>query len=139
MKMNSYSRREIAIKIAFISLVLLLNGSLFAFGAMASEDCGMNSPQDMQSFSENSNLCIAYCCLGDAQCFCPAQGSQPVEMPIAVLVSNGSFHSDSYGLTVAPVKTFDGKLYPDGGLKFPGLKKAVATPPLILLNQSFII
>ena len=139
MKMNSYSRREITIKIAFISLVLLLSGSLFASGSMASEDCGMNSLQDMHSFGESSNLCRACCDLGDSQCVCHDLCSQPVEMPIVVLVSNGGFHSDSYSLTAVPVKTFDGMLYPKGGLNFPFSEKVVASPPLFLLNQSSII
>ncbi len=139
MKMAPYPRREIAIKIAFISLVLLLSGNLFAYTAMASEDCGMNSPADMQFFGENSNLCKTCCCLGDAQCVCPTQCSQPVEMPVVVLVSNGSLHSGSYSLTLAPVKTLHGMHYPEGGLNFPSSKKAVALSPLFLLNQSFII
>jgi hypothetical protein len=139
MMINSYSKREIAIKIAFISLVLLLSGSLFASGSMASEGCGMNSPQDMHSFSESSNLCRACCDLGDAQCVCHAQCSQPVEMPDVVLVSSGGFHSDSYSLTVSPVKVFDGLLFPEGGPNFLFFKKAVVSPLLFLLNKSFII
>jgi hypothetical protein len=139
MKMNSYSRREIAIKIAFISLVLLLSGSLFASGSMASEDCGMNSPQDMQSSGEISNLSTTCCGLGDAECLCHAQSSQPIEMPVVVLVSSGGLHSDSYSLTVALIKVFDGMFYPEEGPYFPSSKKAAAPPPLFLLNQSFII
>lgn len=137
--MDPYCKREIAIKIAFISLVLLLSGNLFAYTAMASEDCGMNSPADMQFFGENSNLCKTCCCLGDAQCVCPTQCSQPVEMPIVVLVSNGSLHSGSYSLTLAPVKTFDEMHYPESSLNFPSYKEAATLSPLFLLNQSFII
>lgn len=138
MKMNSYSKREIAIKIAFISLVLLLSGGLFASGSMASEDCGMNSPQDMHSFGESSNLYRACCDLGDAQCVCHAQCSQPVEMPILVLVSSGGFHS-FYSLNLAPVKAFGGLPYPEGGPNVLFSKKAVVSPLLFLLNESFVI
>ena len=139
MKMNSYSIREIAIKIAFISLVLLLSGSLFASGSMASEDCGMNSPQDIQSSGEISNLSTTCCGLGEAECLCHAQSSQPIEVPNVVLVSSGGVYSDSYSLTVALTKAFDGVLYPEEGLTFPSPKKAAAPPSLFLLNQSFII
>lgn len=139
MKMNSYSRREIAIKITFISLVLLLSGSLFASGLMASEDCGMNSPQDIQSSGEISNLSTACCGLGDAECLCHAQSSQPIEVPNVVLVSSGGVYSDSYSLTVALTKAFNGMFYPEESPYFPSPKKAVTSPPLFLLNQSFII
>lgn len=137
--MNSYSRREIAIKIAFISLVLLLGGSLLASGSMASENCGMNSPQDMQSSGESTNLSKACCCLGDAECLCHARSSQPIEVPIVVLISSGGLHSDSYSLTVALIKAVEGIFYPEDGLNFPSPKRAVTSPPLFLLNQSFII
>jgi len=137
--MNSYSRREIAIKIALISLVLLLNGSLFASGSMASEDCGVKSPQEMQSSGEISNMSTACCGLGNAECLCHAQSSQPIEVPNVVLVSSGGVYSDSYSLTVALTKAFDGVFYPEEGLNFPSPKKAVTSPPLFLLNQSFII
>ena len=139
MKMNAYSRRKIAIKIAFISLVLLLSGSLFASGPMASEACGMNSPQDMQSSGEISNLSTTCCGLGEAECLCHAQRSQPIEVPNVVLVSSGGIYSDSYSLTVALTKAFDGVFYPEESLNFPSPKKAVTSPPLFLLNQSFII
>jgi len=139
MKMNSYSRREIAIKIAFISLVLLLSGSLFASGSMASEDCGMNSPQDMQSSGEISNLSTTCCGLGEAECLCHAQSSQPIEVPNIVLVSSGGVYSDSYSLTVALAKAFNGMFYPEESPYFPFSQKAATPPPLFLLNQSFII
>jgi len=139
MKVNSSSRQAIAITIAFVSLVLLLSGSLFASGAMASEDCGMKSHREVPSSGEISNLSTVCCGLGDAQCLCHAQSSQPVEMPIVVLVSSGGFNSDSYSLTVAPVKAFDGMLYPEEGLNFVFSKKAVASSSLFLLYQSFII
>ena len=137
--MNPYSKREIVIKIAFISLVFLLSGSLFTSGSMASEDCGINSPLGMQSSGENPRLCIVGCNLGDEQSHCQAQCSQPVEMPNIVLVPSGGFHSDFYGLSVAPVKAFDGLLYPEDDPNFLFSKKAVVFPPLFLMNQSFII
>ena len=137
--MNSSRIREIAIKIAFISLALLLSGSLFASWSMASEDCGMNSPQDMQSSGESTNLSKACCGLGDAGCLCHARSSQPIEVPIVVLISSGGLHSDSYSLTVALNKAFEGIFYPEEGPNFPSPTKAVTSPPLFLLNQSFII
>jgi len=139
MKMGPDSIRETAIKIAFISLILLMSGSLFTYSAMASEDCGMNLPENKQFFGENSNLCKTCCCLGDAQCVCPTQCSQPGEIPTVVLVSNGSLYWNSYSHTLAPFKTLDGMLSPEGYLNFPFSKKAVALSPLFLLNQSFII
>lgn len=137
--MNSYSRQEFAIQIAFISLVLLLGGSLFASGAMASEGCGMNSHQDMQSSGEIMNLSKSCCCLGETECLCHAQSSQPIQVPTVALVSNGGLHSDSYSLTIALIKAVDGMLYPEKGLNFQSLKKALTSPPLFLLNTSFII
>ena len=137
--MNSNSRRETAIKIAFISLFLLLGGSLSASGSMASEGCEMNSSQDMHMFSEISNMCTACCDLGSSQCLCHTQGSLPVEMPKVVLVSGGGIHSDNTILTVAPARTFDGMPYPEGGPNFPFSKKVALLPPLFLWNQSFII
>ena len=116
-----------------------MSGSLFTTGAMASEGCGMNSRQDMQSSGENSDLCIGSCNLEGTQCHCHAQRSQPVEMPNVVLVSSGGIHSDFYGLTVASVKTFNGMLYPEGGPNFPFSKKVIVSPRLFLLNRSLII
>ena len=139
MKMNPYIRRETAIKIAFISLFLLLGGSLPASGSMASEGCEMNSSRDMHLFSKISNMCTACCDLGSSQCLCHTQGSQPVEMPKVVLVSGGGVHSDNTILTVAPLRIFDGMPYPEGGPNFPFSEKVALLPPLFLWNQSFII
>ncbi len=139
MKMNSYSIRKTAIKIAFISLFLLLSGGLLASGSMASENCGMNSSPNTHAFSENSNLCIACCDLGDSQCLCHTHGSQPVEMPKVVWVSSGGLHSDNNILIVALFGVFDGMPYPKGSPNFPFSIKVVLSPPLFLWNQSFII
>jgi hypothetical protein len=139
MKMNSYSIRKTAIKAAIISLFFLLSGGLLVSGSMASEGCGMNSPQDTRPLGEISNLCKACCDLIDSQCLCRTQCSQPVEMPKVVLVSSGGVHSDNTILTVASAKVFDGMRYPKGGPKCPFSKQVVSSPPLFLMNQSFII
>ena len=139
MKMNSYSRRETVIKVAFISLVLLLGGGLLASGAAASEDCAMNLPRHAHALGETSNLCMSCCNFGDAQCFCHGQQSQPVEMPIVVVVPGGGFRSDATIFTVTPLMTADGLPCVEGHSIFPFFKKVFTSPLLFLLNRSFII
>jgi len=140
MNMNAYSIRKTAIKIAFISLFFLLSVDLLTSGSMASENCGMNSSQNTHASSKISNVYMACCELGDSQCLCHTQGSQPVEMPKVVWVSSGGFHYDKNILIVAFFGAFDGMPYPTkGGPNFPFSKKVVLSPPLFLWNQSFII
>ena len=138
MKMNSYSAQKTAIKLVFISLFFLLSGVLLTSGSVAAENCAMNSSQNAHTSSEISNVCTACCGLGDSQCLCHTQGSQPVEMPKVVWVSGGGFHSDHNIQIGALLGAFDGIPYPRGGPTFPFSKKAVS-PPLFLWKQSFII
>ena len=139
MKMNTYRKQETAIKIAFISLVLLLSGSLLTPGSAVSEDCRINLPLNIQSSGENLNLCIAACNMGDAQEHCHAQCSQPADMNNFVLAVSGGFHPNSYGLTDLHGKTFDRMICTKGGLISLFSKKAGISPSLFLMTQSFII
>ena len=139
MKTNASGRQEMVMKIAFIALVLLLSGSMFSSGVMASEGCGMNSPQEMQFSGESSSGCMACCGLGKPHCLCQARSSQPVEMPVVFLVSSASFHLYPCSLTRAPVQVLDGLLYRAGGINISFSKKAAVSPPLFLANLSIII
>ena len=139
MNTKTPGRQQMVMKTAFIVLVLLMSGYVFSFEAMASEGCGMDSPQEVRFSGESSSGCSGCCCLGNTQCLCHARSSQPVEMPVVFLVSSGGFHSDSCSLTGAPVRVSGGLPYRSGGIDFSFLKKACVSPPLFLVNLSFII
>jgi len=139
MKTPAHSIHATAIKIAWVALTLFLGVLLSVSGAEASGCCGADSTRGGQTAGENQGSCPGCCDAGDAPCGCRAQGSQPVGIPIAALISSGSLHSESQGPAGAAVKNIDGMLCTEGAPDFPFCRMAVAHPPLFLSNQSFLI
>ena len=139
MKTESYRKREIATKIALISLGLLLSVCLFVTGSIASESCGIDSHRNMQYSGKGQVQCLDHCSTGNTHNDCASHCSPPVELPKVAVVSNGGFNSDSFGLTVTPIKAVEYLFDPDGNPSFQSLDKPYVTLPIFLQNQSFLI
>jgi hypothetical protein len=93
----------------------------------------------MQYSGKGQLQCFVDCSTGNTHSDCASHCSPPVELPKVAVVSNGGFNSDSFGLTVAPIKAVEDLFVPDGNPSFLSLNKPYVTPPIFLQNQSFLI
>jgi len=145
MRKISTGYRSMMLKAVCISLALILGGSLFATGLMASGGCGMKCccqvgpPTNMQPSAEKQLRSQMGCCSGAAARSCDLQSAQPFELPDVISASGGRFHSDGFGPAVSLVKIFDGRLASGGGSIFLRSEQKFRSPPLYLQKLSLLI
>ena len=138
MKPTAFITREMAFRIVFIALALLLGSSLFAAGALASENCGRSSEAMPPSLGGHTAGCDVACGSAEAPMHCNAKCAPPVDMPNVALASAGSQFSDVLGPADGTGKT----CRPGDTAHYALLlssNAAIASQPLFLINQAFLM
>jgi len=144
MNKNFTGSRSIMLKAVCAAMVLILGGSLFAAGAMASNGCAMKcccrtGPSHVQPATEKHMRSPQGCCSGVPFSPCDIQSAKPFELPEIIPASCCPYHSHTGG--VAVILADAGVRSQNSGAKFIAqvLDPKFKSPPIFLQKLSLLI